>query len=484
MSEARRARRHQAVGGAGGGGAASAQAPGGGGGPAALTENTDAAQHARRLENSGIVESLKAALKTVFAQPYLAENPFAALTALMRHHGTGYELWGSRAPGAAPPRVPRPLRNELNSQRELIVRAKDTFEWWGLKEMVGLVDPKAAKRIAALVESRHGTTGGHSTEGDYTVRHVLALSGDWPFANRAIGHPGAIELRAEYSIAGPDRETAMEMFVMRILEDVVRLGWGLEGDATGHEHVVAKFHIEKARKDDMAAVYADMKKAIEEEGDGFDLLGRKEKAADRARFAKANAQAGVPLSRPPSDEWPVHQMRKSKQNFIAEVKAAVNARRRVWLTFYGLITDSPAAAAPQDEEEEALLSMQSPRSVISQGTVASRESEHSRYCQWDKMYTFHFQPRGDIDSDPSAVNARRESLSASPHEALLTSVFFTRHDAEDYLSWFESAVYDDRGNVADDPRTVNQTFRQRMRLRIKEHASVSNGPGQFSIEES
>ena len=238
MSEARRARRRQAGGGAGA--AASAQTPGPGPGGARVRDDSvggssDAASHQRRLVESGIVETLKAALQTMFAQPYLAENPFAALTALMYHHGTGYELWGSRAPGAAPPRVPRPLRNELNSQRELIVRAKDTFEWWGLREMVGLVDPKAAKRIVALVESRHGTAGGHSTEGDYTVRHVLALSGDWPFAHRAIGHPGAIELRAEYSIAGPDRETAMEMFVMRILEDVVRLGWGLEGDASGHE---------------------------------------------------------------------------------------------------------------------------------------------------------------------------------------------------------------------------------------------------------
>ena len=439
----------------------------------------EAAAHRRRLEQSGVVESLKAALELLFAQPYLAENPFAALAALVRHHSTGYELWGSRAPGAAPPPVPRPLRNELNrgtgSGASVILRAKDTFEWWGLGELVELVDPKAAARIVALVESQHGTQGGQSTEGEYTIRHMLALSGDWVFAHRALGYPGAIELRAEYSVAGPDRETAMEMFVLRVMEDVMRLGWGLEGDARGHEHVVAKFHIEKARKDDMAAVYSEAKKALEREEKGLDLLGRKEKAADQARLAKAKAQAGVPLSLPVSEEWDIHLMRKSRQNFIAEVKAAVNARRRVWVSYYALITDNPAKpAAQRDEDEEAMMA--SPRSVLSEGTRVTRESEHSWYCRWDKMYTFHFQPRGDIGTDPSAVKARRESLGASPHEALLTSVFFTRHEAEDYLAWFESPVYDDRGNVPDEPTTLNQTFRQRMRARVKEHAVLSDGP--------
>ena len=57
----------------------------------------EAAAHKRRLEQTGVVASLQAALELLFAQPYLAENPFAALVALVRHHGIGYELWGSRA---------------------------------------------------------------------------------------------------------------------------------------------------------------------------------------------------------------------------------------------------------------------------------------------------------------------------------------------------------------------------------------------------
>lgn len=444
-------------------------------GDALQSAGGETAAHKRRLEQTGVVASLKAALELLFAQPYLAENPFAALVALVRHHSVGYELWGSRAPGAALPPVSRPLRNELNRSgvASAVVRAKDSFEWWGLGEVVELVDPKAAGHIVALVESQHGTQGGQSTEGEYTIRHIVALSGDWVFAKRALGFPGAIELRAEYSFAGPDRETAMEMFVLRIMEDVARLGWGLQGDATGHEHVVARFHIEKARKDDMAAVYSDVKKALEREKQGLDLLGRKKKDADQANLAKAGAQAGVPLSQPASDEWDIHLMRKSRQNFIAEVKAAVNARRRVWVTYYALITDT---AIPLRETDEAEEMQASPRSTVSEGTRVARESEHSWYCRWDKMYTFHFQPRGDVDADPYAARARRENLAASPHEALLTSVFFTRHDAEDYLSWFESPVYNDRGNIPDDPTTVNQTFRQRMRARVKEHAVLSDGP--------
>ena len=94
----------------------------------------------------------------------------------------------------------------------------------------------------------------------------------------------------------------MEMFVLRIMEDVTRLGWGLESERAGYEHVVAKVHIEKARKDDMAAVYSDVKKALEREKQGLDLLGRKKKDADQANLAKAAAQAAVPLSQPASDE--------------------------------------------------------------------------------------------------------------------------------------------------------------------------------------
>eukprot|EP01043_Picozoa_sp_COSAG02_P067694 COSAG02_NODE_10969_length_1822_cov_1.059779_1_plen_374_part_10 len=207
---------------------------------------------------------------------------------------------------------------------------------------------------------------------------------------------------------------------------------------------------------------------------GWLFLGRKKKDANEANLAKAAAQAGVPLSHPASDEWDIHLMRRSRQNFIAEVKAAINARRRVWVTYYALITDTAINRTETDDTEEMLAS---PRSAISDGTRVAHESEHSWYCRWDKMYTFHFQPRGDVDTNPSAATAQRENLAASPHETLYTSVFFRRHDAEDYLSWFESSVYNDSGNVPDDPTTVNQTFRQRMRARVKEHAMLSDGPG-------
>ena len=157
------------------------------------------------IHESGIVPSLTDAIAVLFKQRYLAENPFAALVALLRHQPAGFANWGSRAmpwmtaPDGRRPAGGAPLRNEVNGVRnmqdpghEKIRRAKDTFEWWGLRELVELVDPAAAKRTAALVEARHGVAGGRSTEGEYTVRHVLALSGDWVFAQRAIAFPGTL----------------------------------------------------------------------------------------------------------------------------------------------------------------------------------------------------------------------------------------------------------------------------------------------------
>lgn len=58
-------------------------------------------------------------------------------------------------------------------------------------------------------------TGGQEAVGDYTVRRAYSLGGDWAFARRLLGHPGLVELRAEYSVAGPQREVALDMFVVR-----------------------------------------------------------------------------------------------------------------------------------------------------------------------------------------------------------------------------------------------------------------------------
>jgi hypothetical protein len=82
----------------------------------------------------------------------------------------------------------------------------------------------------------HGVGEGQEVDGDYTIRHCLSLSGDWVFARRLMGFPGVLELRAEYSVSGPRREAAMELFVVRVMEDIVQVrsrGGGQAGRGGG-----------------------------------------------------------------------------------------------------------------------------------------------------------------------------------------------------------------------------------------------------------
>ena len=93
------------------------------------------------------------------------------------------------------------LRNEVNGVRnmqdpghEKIRRAKDTFEWWGLRELVELVDPAAAKQRRGESAGRIEDKGqGFQEEVARAMRHYAQTH---PAAELVHGEGSADEVAA------------------------------------------------------------------------------------------------------------------------------------------------------------------------------------------------------------------------------------------------------------------------------------------------
>ena len=326
----------------------------------------------------GVIEELTmeltAAIRTLLAQQRLPENPYAALAAATRHLASSWKTWGG---GGTRRQAPALNAIESTKQDHELCHAAGAFEFWGLANLVRMVDSRCAKGMVAMINDRINVVGGQEIEGDYSLRHVLALGGDWIFAQQTVAYPRTIVLHAEYSVSGPALETGLDMFVLRVLEDVVAIA----GPESGN--IVDGFHIETVRKDDLSTVSAAVSKDANEEA-GFFKFGV-DKRRKEAQQAIEDASEHTPIDAVRSEKWTIASMRRTRQSFIAKVKDAVVARRRIWLSFYALIGDATTATPAEAAKNVPSSSTFRPPETnmddqIFTGTAESGASR--RFCHW------------------------------------------------------------------------------------------------------
>ena len=280
-----------------------------------------------------------------------------------------------------------------------------------------LADSGRTRRIVEMVSAQLSTDGAQQHEGSYTVRHVVSLGGDWVFARRMVAYPSRVDVRSDFSVSGPQREAAMDIFVVRVMEDILSLA-----DASP-DLVLGYIHIERVRKNDVATTAASVKNDIDGEQKGGIFGGAKAKeAAAAARAAVLRAVGDVPYTRVLSDKWSISTMRQSRASFTAAVKSAVAAKRRIWIEFYAPSFDLDDLVGPTVEEpvleraSSVTTTVRRPASVDTartpHTTIGLTESETLRFYHWAKSYTFHFQPR--LVTSSESKDTTRESFGTSP----------------------------------------------------------------------
>eukprot|EP01052_Picozoa_sp_SAG31_P009292 SAG31_NODE_486_length_15001_cov_8.454405_2_plen_340_part_00 len=295
----------------------------------------------KMLEKAGVITELTAATQALLNQEKLPENPYAALAASTRHLSSAYRAWSAKASDRGL------VLNEVKSskQDQELCHAAGTFELWGLANLVRMIDTRCVKGLVKMVSDRISVNGGQEIEGDFTLRHVLAIGGDWIYAQHIAAFPHEILLYADYAVTGPTLEAGLDMFVLRVLEDVATLSSPEQGN------FVDGFYIETARKDDFATVSAEVSKDVNGPS-GFFKFGV-DKRRREAQLALDQASENTPIHPIKSEKWSIESMRASKQSFIAKVKDAVIGRRRIWLSFYGLVADSPAHVSTTGAHDSA-----------------------------------------------------------------------------------------------------------------------------------
>ena len=418
------------------------------------------------LATSGVIEELSTAIQSLFSREQLPENPYAALAALMRHQAIRWRTWSL---DGAPKTTVAPNQIEGTKQDPELCHALGGFEFWGLAHVVRLVDSDAAGSLVKMVSNRVSVGGGQELEGNYALRHVLALGGDWVFAHRIVRYPGDIVLNAEYSVSGPELEAGLDMFVLRVLEDIVSIGHPEQ------ENVADCFHIEKARKDDIATVAASLAKTGSSAGGVFNFGA--DKREHDAQVQLDAASCNTPKDDIDSDRWSIDSIRRTRQSFIAQVKAAIVANRRIWLTFYGLVTDDVAPVdrknqGPADSATTTKHGGEAGGIELDDQLYAGQTEEDTvgrRYCRWRKHYTFHFQ--GEDQSMKNFCTHR--------HEALYNGVFFSRHDAEFYKSLFNHSYASafETGTESALNMRIPTTFTTRVLNQLRDCSSAADGFG-------
>lgn len=283
-----------------------------------------------------------------------------------------------------------------------VTNIKNNESLWGLEHILKIIDPLSVEHLLARIDlfpcmlSR-----GSQKKGEYKLEYVTALTGNAVFHGPLLPHlPETIQLEQDCHVQGPKFEKGATNFAQVIIGEV---------EALNREEGVILFGVK-----------------IEE-----------------STFAKAGRKSNS-STEPSFKLWTANKIKASKNSFTSAIKAATQAKRKIFLQ---MIVDLPflppidkdsdedrASGARQahgnfDDEEDD--------NIDSQGFIAfntlqeagdERNEEPGRLVEIHKIYSMHFQQT----NRQGEVSGELRSFAKLPFSCLCLGVFLSKQDATFY----------------------------------------------------